>query len=360
MEEEPLSQSVRSLLEDDLFKTGGDDNAKDAEEEAYQQCMSLFIGNEVKRCLEMMLDSGLLVADVPVKVYDLALTAFSRVPNFQNLGVSLKNVARDMFTGEYSSLLGDEYYSHSPESSLEFLHNYFTCCVRTVPITHDPEFPVVVQDHLKQALVQQCGLLKDREESSAVCALPYLQKLVQIYIFDLEIRYMSSTKSPQLYTRLCQGVPNLSELLSKHADRTGATYEQLILSQLETVPKEKPKAEFKPQPSSGKSAEPSPDKSADPSHNEAKETTKDLTDLPQSIRRYLKDTLSHNPQIQRALDYITSAKQHPVAVVTVALVSLALLRRYRRHINYLLCNVLRVGQGLLPHIVALLRLLAAT
>ena len=291
-----------------------------------------------------------------MEVYDLALTAFSRIANFQTLGVSLKNVARDLFTGDYEPLLINPYYSHSHESALGFLHKYFTCCVRTIPIRHDPEFPVLVQDSLRMALVHQCKLLREDGGDSAV-VLPYLQKLVQIYIFGLEIKYMGSSRSPKLYARVCEAVPHLSQLLSENVDRTGVSYEQLIVGQLQ-VPeqmKEKAKPQVKTTPEVKE-----PVKTTTTRSDKKEETENPTTTVFDTAQRYIRDNLSQNPHVQSALDYLSRAKEHPLAIVAVAVVTVGLIRRHRRRIRYTLRNVAGALGSLAPHIVALLRLLAST
>ncbi|GMM56203.1 Pex15 protein [Maudiozyma humilis] len=360
MTDEPLSASVRSLLEDDLFRTPGETpNGGDNEpQEAYKRCLALFVRDDVKHCLEEMLSNGLLVPDGPMEVYDLALTAFSRIANFQTLGVSLKNVARDLFTGDYEPLLINPYYSHSQESALGFLQNYFTCCVRTIPIRHDPEFPVLVQDSLRMALVHQCKLLWEDGGDSAV-VLPYLQKLVQIYIFGLEIKYMGSSRSPKLYTRVCEAVPHLSQLLSENVDRTGVSYEQLIVGQLQVIEQTKEKEKAKPQ------VKTTPDVKVPVDTTTTRSDKKEETETPaatvfDTAQQYIRDTLSQNPHVQSTLDYLSRAREHPLAIVAVAVVTVGLIRRHRRRIRYILRNVAGALGSLAPHIVALLRLLAST
>ncbi|KAG0656651.1 hypothetical protein C6P45_002633 [Maudiozyma exigua] len=367
---EPLSDSVGTLLQDDMFSQ---DNSEFINENGtsgeYQVCMSLFITGQTKKCLETMFENDLLSEEIlshDKSVYDLYLSACNELTDLQELGVTLKQIIRTTFTGDTKNDIGMNHYKTvSIYEKIEFWDKYFRNSIRTIKIRSDKSSAYVLEVTLKEVIAQS-----SKHISSMVIAnmepsiITYLQELVRMYIFDIEIGIIGNKKSRKLYDSLCSSVPSLSDILSTNNTVSGQSYEDRLLSQLNNelgsnrIKKHLGKVETAVEPNTTVIPDIQKDRPVSP---EKQDGYKNATD---SILSYIKQNkftrkILLNKHIQAIVDRITKMDSS-TSGITIAVTILMIARYNRRRISYILRNFGSILKHILPYLLEFIRILTST
>lgn len=375
---ETLPESVRSLLNDDMFKDIKQvhhDKISDNRDCKYQKCLSLFIRGDIKGCLESMVENGLLSEETlsdDVEVYDLYLTACNEILNFQDLGVTLKNIVRDTYSAKVESLKMVDHYASDMEKVMEFWDKYFNNCIKTIPIRRDPEFSMFLQTELKLTLSKSAGrIYMNGSNGVTIPTLLYFKKLVHLYIFKLEIENMGSKRNVKLYQKLCSSIPHLSEILTDNSmNGKGNSYESTILAQLEP-----PLEKKTPTPQIGNHQVKNFQ-----NHVYSKETDANITkeslrsvdndesepfNVKTNILTYIKSNqyiqhIINNHRFNAIINHIANIKEHPQTIILASIALAVVLRYAHRRIRYVLRNFPALLNKLLPYLTEFLSLLTTT
>ncbi|SMN20030.1 similar to Saccharomyces cerevisiae YOL044W PEX15 Phosphorylated tail-anchored type II integral peroxisomal membrane protein required for peroxisome biogenesis [Maudiozyma saulgeensis] len=382
---EPLSESVRSLLNDNIFKENeqalSDKQKSYDRDRAYHKCLSLFIRGNIKECLESMAENNLLSEEFlngNIEVYDLYLTASNEISDFQDLGVTLKNVVRDTFSGDMKSLKMIHHYTSDIEKEMEFWSKYFNNCIKTIRIRrNDNEFAISLQDELKQVLLK-CTNKISKEEADEEVTIPtmlYLQKLVYLYIFELEIENLGSKPNVKLYHKLCSSIPHLSEILTNNiTDGNDTSCEASILARLEPPPNKK--KTISPPRETSRIRKHQNHESTDEDHNatstrESSKTTENDDQLKHStgfktkMLTYIKSNkyvqrIVHNDRLNIIIDHILNIEAHPQTIILATVAAVIVLRYTHRRIRYIFRNFPALINKILPYFTEFISLLATT
>ena len=367
---EPLSDSVRTLLQDDMFSQGNNEFINENEISGeYQVCMTLFITGQIKKCLETMFENDLLSEEIlshDKSVYDLYLSACNELGDFQELGVTLKQIIRTTFTGDTKNDIGMTHYKNaSIDEEIEFWDKYFRNSIKTVKIRKDKGSAYVLEVMLKEVIAQS-----SKQISNMVIAdmdpsiITHLQELVRMYIFDIEIGIISNKKSRKLFDSLCSSVPNLSDILSTNNTISGQSYEDRLLSQLNSelgsnrINKHLGTVEPVVEPNITAIPDLQKDKSASAEEQGGYKNTTD------TILSYIKQNkftrqILLNKHVQAIVDRITKMDSSTIGI-TIAVTFLMIARYNRRRISYILRNFGSILKHILPYLLEFIRILTST
>lgn len=366
---EQLSESVRSLLEDDLFKTANNlpnSIRLDKKELMYQQYLSLFVKGKLLESLEKMGKDGLLSDMEDMRIFDLYLTMCAELPTFEKFDVKLLDIAKKNFDGRFEETINNDFYKKNLLTELEFLNKYFNCCIKILRLNHNVDTILFLEEQLKYVISQYTAkIAKLSDNPELMFIILNLQELVKKYIIELEIGFSNSKKSPKLYSKLCSTVPNLSSVLSKYEYANGISYEVHILSQLEDHSVHKnTKSPTNEKDESNTQETKQDDLRAISNDSNATELTDE-----NSIKFLVKQYISRN----KFLKYVTENKHtrlvstylnniqihHYQGLIIAGVLAMFLLRHQLARLKYLLRNIPNSLHSLLPHLIELFRLLSS-
>ena len=367
--EEPLSDSVRTLLQDDMFNQDNnkftDENEISAE---YQSCMTLFVTGQIKECLETMFENNLLFEDIlndDKTVYDLYLSACNELTNFQELGVTLRHTIRNTFTGDTKNDVGLNHYMNvSIDEQIEFWNKYFKNCINTLKIRNNNDIVYSMELALKQVIIQYSNQLSSMGKPAiAPSIISYLTELVRMYIFDIEIKTIGNKKNRKLYDSLCSSVPHLSEILSSSNGVSGQSYEDKLLAQLRN---EKDLSRITKNSGPADTTDQDATMIPELQKNESTitEERKGSANIKDSILSYIKQIkyakqILSNKHLQNIINHITKMDSSSIGI-TLAVTFLIIARYNRRRISYILRNFGLILKRLLPYIIEFIRILTST
>lgn len=366
---EPLSDSVRTLLQDDLFNQENNNSIDENEISAeYQSCMTLFVTGQIKECLEAMFENNLLSEDTlnhDKSVYELYLSACNELTNFQELGVTLKQIVRNTFTGDIKNDVGINHYTNEIiDEQIEFWNKYFKNCTMTLKIRKDKDAVYGIEVELKQVIVQCSNQISNAiKPAISDKTISYLQELVHMYIFDIEIGIIGNKKNRKLYDSLCSSVPHLSEILSSSNGVSGQSYEDKLLAQLRNkkVPNRINKR-TEPVDTSDHDTTLTPESQInEPATAEGQKDDANTNDTILSYikqNKYTKQIIS-NRHVQTILSRITNMESSSIGI-TLAITFLIVARYNRRRISYILRNFGSILKRILPYLIEFIRILTST
>lgn len=231
--------TLEDLLNDESLGCSSNFNSLGNEEQRhFQECLAVFIKGDCEESIQKMYEYGFLTQaslQTNYKHFNLFLEACYSTGSFRSLGFRLQEVALQTFTG--NSQIVQYHLKEAPKSAQASIWNkYYSCCVKTALINQprgQEEF-INLENDARRAISR---LVK---EASSPDEATELEKLVDTYIFGIQIEVLQKTRSTALYKQLCYHVPNLgSRLSSLRSVHKGKTVEEDILSRLESKPAKK-------------------------------------------------------------------------------------------------------------------------
>ncbi|QLQ81666.1 hypothetical protein HG537_0F04270 [Torulaspora globosa] len=225
--------TLEDLLNDESLGYSSNLNPLENEEQRhFQDCLAVFIRGDCEESIQKMYEYGFLTQaslQTSYKYFNLFLEACYSIRSFQNLGFRLQEVVQQTFTGDCQIV--KYHLKEAPKSSQASMWNkYYNCCVKAALINQSrgQEDFINLENDARKVISK---LVQEPTYSIE------LQKLVDTYIFGIQIEVLQKTRSTALYKQLCYHVPNLgSRLSSLRSVHKGKTVEEDILSRLESKP----------------------------------------------------------------------------------------------------------------------------
>ncbi|CAI4051018.1 hypothetical protein SKDZ_15G1130 [Saccharomyces kudriavzevii ZP591] len=228
-----LDSSLRDLLNDDLFNNR-DESAKsrnDERNEIFQECLNLFIKREIKSCLEKMSEAGfidLTVFKSNSMILDLFISACDIVPNFNELGLTLKAEVLNIFTLDDPRCIEIQEIILKDLNKLLVINKFFRSCVKVIQFN---EAEHVKREEnildLESIIINFIFLYTTRMRTTV--DVFGLQELIEIFIFQVKVKLERKKLSTSLYWTLCKTLPNLSSTLNGVYSSKDVSIESAIL-----------------------------------------------------------------------------------------------------------------------------------
>ncbi|QLL34054.1 hypothetical protein HG536_0F03790 [Torulaspora globosa] len=241
--------TLEDLLNDESLGCPSNFNIVGNEEQRhFQDCLAVFIRGDCEDTIQKMYEYGFLTQTslhTTYKYFNLFLEACYSVSSFRSLGFRLQEVVHQTFTGDPQTV--QYHLKGAPKNSQASMWSkYYSCCVRAALMNQlrGQQASINLENGARRVI---SSLAK---ETSGPDEAAELEKLVDTYIFGIQIEVLQKTPSTALYKQLCYHVPNLgSRLSSLRSIHKGKTVEEDILSRLETKPvkiKKQPRQHSKP------------------------------------------------------------------------------------------------------------------
>lgn len=228
------STTLEELLNDDSFgitssSTANSDNDENRE---YNECLTTFVRGDVEGCLQKMHEYGYLTQESLEHnndLFNLFQGACDDIKSFTTLDPRIKEIIRGHFTGDKTQL--NDHMSNLPlPAKISMLNKYYKCCAKAI-MMDVPENETKAQ-YLETQVRNSINRLSHQIESTNEDEVSELQQLVETYIFCIQITLLRKSKSPNLYKRLCESSPQLTDHFHKVSG--SGTAEKYMLDRLET------------------------------------------------------------------------------------------------------------------------------
>lgn len=245
-----MSLSVHDIINDDMFDEESAMNSLEGstflteEDRNYQKCLGLFMKGNPKDCIEQMFEFGMLddietMSNVENRVFQLYLNASDSIESFKSLGITLQNIAIDVFDQNKDRLKNEinKRLEISISNTLVMVTKYYNCCIRVLELEDESvktksDDVIHLQNLLKADINNYSIIVKNSEE------ITLLYELVRVFIFDVEIGLWKHKRSTTLYHELCNSINGLEKQM-KETYYLGEPLQNLILDQLTEVNVEK-------------------------------------------------------------------------------------------------------------------------
>lgn len=227
--------ALEDVLKHDFFGTpsfltdaGSDDTAK------YGECLTLFVQGDSSRCLEEMHKHDWLNLNTlrnNRQVSNLFLGAFETVPDSLIFSTRLRESIKQVLTGDITTIFADTSELLDPSHLLE-INQYYICCAKLFR-TDGSKFQTetgFLESRVRKTILDFASELQDPPNHETIADL---HKLVEIYVFEIQVGLQKIKPSTSLYFRLCEDVPKLAAHFQETIDtHCGKSIENLILDQL--------------------------------------------------------------------------------------------------------------------------------
>ncbi|CCD23007.1 Pex15p NDAI_0A08540 [Naumovozyma dairenensis CBS 421] len=367
--------SLQNLLDDTMFdeyNTNDDDDLKSDVDEAYQECLNLFLKGKIKSCLEKMLELDLLQVQLLKSNKDIfvlfLLACKTNNDGPRILGINIQKIAEIIFDGVFMSTNNLLFQFDNTEEYIRFLNIYFHCCVEQVELEGKDKGKSIF--NLKNSLEHAIDntLLLPRVDDTQVTE--GIQELVHTLLFDIEIKSMKKQRTPTLYLELSNRIPELSNLLNE-SFVSGISREKIILDLLEKkhVDNELKRKKIKNNNRSHQkrhgnytSLPPSPSKMS-PKENLtiAESTSSKNTDQEPTDKETVTDMTNYKQYFMDHLwnQMISLEFLHKKPTILLATLTFLLILKKIKLFKYIFKNIPNLIKKLLPYIVDVLNLLSS-
>lgn len=246
-----LDSSLRDLLDDDLFNSHSEStkSKNDERNEVFQECLNLFIKGEVKDCLEKMSEAGFIDLGIfksnPM-ILDLFVSACDLVPNFNDLGLTLKGKVLNTFTLDDPRCIEIQEIILKDLNKLLIINKLFRCCIKAIQ-SNEPEYMEHERNILDVESQIRNFILTYTTKMRTTVDVFGLQELIEIFIFQVQGKLEHKKISTNLYWALCKTLPNLSPTLKGLHSFKNESIEDAILNSIDTkIQKNMAKSKAKP------------------------------------------------------------------------------------------------------------------
>lgn len=233
-----LDSSLRDLLNDDLFNNHGKSTKSENDErnEVFQECLNLFIKGEIKDCLERMYEAGFIHLGIfksnPM-ILDLFVSACDLVSNFNELGLTLKGEVLNTFTLDHPRCIEIQEIILKDLNKLLIINKLFRCCIKAIQ-SGGTEYMERERTILDVESEIRNFILAYTTKMRTTVDVFGLQELIEIFIFQVQVKLEHKKLSPNLYWALCKTLPNLSATLKGLHLLKNESIEDAILNSIDT------------------------------------------------------------------------------------------------------------------------------
>ncbi|CAI4052727.1 hypothetical protein SUVZ_15G1100 [Saccharomyces uvarum] len=233
-----LDSSLRDLLNDDLFNSHSEStkSKNDERNEVFQECLNLFIKGEIKDCLEKMSEVGFIDLSIfksnPM-ILDLFVSACDLVPNFNDLCLTLKGEVLNTFTLDDPRCIEIQEIILKDLNKLLIINKLFRCCIKAIQ-SNETEYMEHERNILDVESQIRNFILAYTTKMRTTVDVFGLQELIEIFIFQVQVKLEHKKLSKNLYWALCKTLPNLSSTLKGLHSFKNESIEDAILNSIDT------------------------------------------------------------------------------------------------------------------------------
>ncbi|QEU59128.1 Pex15 [Kluyveromyces lactis] len=235
---------LEQLLDDDRFRLNL--QPVDIEKEHAQECLDLYVKGDLKECLELMYEYGLLNSNkmqTSLKSWQLMMDCVSQMNNVGEIGTSLDKRLKEWFTNEELLLriIKTKPLSDQLIITYQFFYSSLKFWKRNVKQNYE---------HIDELSISCKELiLQTSRRCQTVTEIQNLSQILDFLIFDVQIETLQKKASITMYTRFCQLDDKLQSKLKankvKHAQ--SLDIDTYFCEKLQPKPKPKPKSKSRSQ-----------------------------------------------------------------------------------------------------------------